>query len=142
MNIECNVDIIFSENYPHVKLKFPHEYKHALQGLESQLTMKAISQVYVKLGYPKKPRTTGKDSQNHALNGYVSQICRENGDEFDDVKMEIKRRAIKRGYPFHTDSFGNVVPESESNASTVECSYLIEEAGVVAQFCNVVLKEI
>ena len=142
MNIECNVEVSISPVLGRVALLFPHGYYDALVLLSDNRRVKKSAQVYVKLSPPKKPRTTGKDSQNHALNGYVSQICRENGDEFDDVKMEIKRRAIKRGYPFHTDSFGNVVPESESNASTVECSYLIEEAGVVAQFCNVVLKEI
>ena len=125
-----------------VKLRFPHGYEDALRVLDKRLKSKKASQVYVKIGYPRKPRTTGDKSQNHHLNGHIQQICQETGDEFDDVKMEIKRRAIKRGYPTRTDSFRNVIAESEGNASTVECGYLIEEAHDVAAFCNVKLREI
>ena len=137
--IECNCDIEI--NGRDVKLTIPQGWGDALHVLEERLKSKKVHQVYVKLGYPRKPRTTGDKSQNHHLNGHIQQICFETGDEFDDVKTEIKRRAIKRGYPSHTDSFGNVVPESEANASTVECGYLIEEAHDIAAFCNVRLKE-
>ena len=140
--IECNNCEWLSSHGTTITLRLPNYSHDALAMLGKKLAENRVSQVYVKLGYPRKPRTTGEKSQNHALNGYVSQIIKETGDEFDDVKMEIKRRAIKRGYPFRTDSFGNAIPESESNASTVECSYLIEEAKTVAQFCNVKLREI
>ncbi len=139
--IDCNnadIEITGCE----VKLHLPNNYRDTLELLGKKLRDKRISQVYVKMGIPRKPRTTGEKSQNHHLNGHIQQICQETGDEFDDVKMEIKRRAIKRGYPSHTDSFGNVIPESEANASTVECGYLIEEAHDVAAFCNIKLKEI
>jgi len=141
--IECNCDIAFSLQNPNaVRLTFPGGYEDALYVLDERLKSKKVNQVYVKLGMPRKPRTTGDKSQNHHLNGHIQQICIETGDEFDDVKMEIKRRALKRGYPSHTDTFGNVIPESEGAASTVECGYLIEEAHDVAAFCNVKLKEI
>jgi len=142
MNIECNVDV---EIYPvngFVRLNFPHGYYDALSVFATGLKEKRVTQVYVKLGYPKKPRTTGKYSQSAHFNGHVQQIAQYTGDSFDEVKMHLKREAISMGYPCHTDSFGNVTPESEANASTVECSYLIDTAHRVASFLSIVLKEI
>lgn len=138
--VEANCDIFFGPKGS-VTLKFPTGWLDALSVLRQELDRKRLSQAYVKLGKPRKPRTTGEYSQSHHLNGHVQQIAAETGDEFDDVKMEIKRRAIKRGYPFRTDSFGNVVPQSEADCSTVECAMLIEEAHDVAAFLNIKLKE-
>jgi len=55
--------------------------------------------------------------------------------------MHVKREAIADGYPVRTNSWGEVVPQSESDASTVECAMLIEAAHRVASFLGVVLKE-
>lgn len=139
--VEANCDIVFSTDNPLVvTLRFPRGWGDSVQMLRQELEQKRVTQAYVKLGKPRKPRTTGEKSQNHALNGIIQQICVETGDNFDDVKEEVKRRAIRRGYPKRIDSFGNVHGISESNASTIECGYLIEEAKMVADFCNVRLK--
>jgi len=141
--IECNnCDIDFMVPDGSITLAFPKSYDISLELLKEKLFHKRITQVYVKLGMPRKPRTTGDKSQSHHLNGHIQQIAQYTGDDFDDVKMEIKRRAISRGYPFRTDSFGNVVPESEANSSTVECAMLIDTAHEVASFLNLRLKEI
>jgi len=139
--IECNCDIAFGDNPGTVCITFPRAWHDEVLQFKQLLDNKKVTQAYVKLGKPRKPRTTGDGSQSHHLNGHVQQIAEFTGDEFDDVKMEIKRRAIKRGYPFHTDSFGNAVPDSEANSSTVECGYLIDEAHEVAAFLNIKLKE-
>ena len=97
--------------------------------------------LYLKVDTPKKPRTTGYKSQSHHFNGHVQQLANETGDYFDDMKMNIKRKAISKGYPSRTNSFGDAVPISEADASTVECSYLIDTAHEVASFLNVRLKE-
>jgi hypothetical protein len=137
--IESNCDLVqYSHNQ--VTVKLPSGAEDAWATLVQRLAEKRVNQVYVKIGYPRKPRTTGDKSQNHALNGIIQQIIQETGDEFDDVKEEIKKRAIKRGYSFHTDTFGNVHGDSEANASTVECSMLIDEAKDLAAFCNVKLR--
>jgi hypothetical protein len=140
MAIECNnceVSFLGME----LDITFPDSYMDALFALQEKMDKKRVTQVYVKLGMPRKPRTTGDQSQSHHLNGHIQQIAQYTGDDFDDVKMEIKRRAISKGYPFRTDSFGNVVPESEANSSTVECGYLIDTAHEVASFLNVKLRE-
>ena len=137
--IECNVDVEITDR--DVKLRFPRGYETALSVLKGKLVSKKVHQVYVKLGYPRKPRTTGEGSQNHHLNGHISQIIQVSGDEFDDMKDIIKQRALKRGYPFRTDSMGNVRPQGERDCSTAECAMLIEEAHDVAAFLNIKLKE-
>lgn len=138
--IEANCEIV---NYTGntLSIKIPYYLIDSWKVLHQSLRERRVNQVYVKLGKPRKPRTTGDGSQSHHLNGHVQQIAAETGDEFDDVKMEIKRRAVKRGYPFRTDSFGNVVPQSEADCSTEECAMLIEEAHDVAAFLNIKLRE-
>ena len=35
---------------------------------------------------PYKPRTTGKGSQNHHLNGHIVQICNYTGNDYETIK--------------------------------------------------------
>ena len=59
--------------------------------------------VLVTLQPPKRPRTTGADSQNHHLNGHIMQICAETGNDYDSVKDAIKMIAVENmGYPYKT----------------------------------------
>lgn len=139
--LESNCDVVFGSHPCVVTIRFPQWWGDGVKMLRQELERKRVTQAYVKLGKPRKPRTTGSGSQSHHLNGHVQQIAAHQGDEFEDVKMEIKRRAIKRGYPFRTDSFGNVVPQSEADCSTVECAMLIEESHDVAAFLNIRLRE-
>ena len=97
--------------------------------------------VSVKIHPPRKPRTTGEKSQSHHFNGHIQQICQFIGEDFDVVKMEVKRRAIKRGYPTRETKFKKVIPISESEASTEECAILIDTAHEIADFLNLTLKE-
>ncbi len=138
--IEVNVDLV-QYSHDQVTIKLPASAEDAWSALVQSLQKKRVYQVYVKIGYPRKPRTTGEHSQNSHLNGHVQQIAAYTGDSFDDVKMHIKREAIAMGYPYHTNSFGEVVPDSEANASTVECGYLIDTAHRIASDLGITLKE-
>lgn len=94
--------------------------------------------VTVTIEKPFRPRTTGYKSQNHALNGYIQQICMDTGQDFGTTKNYIKQMAIGMGYPRKTrrlpngcvedvmDWFGNPIGISESDASVQDCSLLIE----------------
>jgi hypothetical protein len=140
--LECNVDILFSlQDSRRLQLQFPHGWEDAVTLLKQELARRSISQAYVKIGLPRKPRTTGEGSQSHHFNGHVQQIAAYTGDSFDDVKMHLKREAMSMGYPSHTTKFGEVVPESEANASTVECGYLIDTAHRIASEFGIILKE-
>ncbi len=85
----------------------------------------------VELSKPGKPRTTGKDSQNHAINGAIQAIAKWSGHSFDDIKEHMKREAISRGYPFREIKAkdGRVIgvrPYSETEITTVQAGYLID----------------
>jgi hypothetical protein len=98
------------------------------------------------LDKPFVPRSTGWKSQNHHLNAHCAQIARDTGNDMADVKTGVKARSIKRGFPEpHTIKVkgrGAVeVWKSESDCSTVECSWLIDETHQVADELGIVLIE-
>ena len=97
--------------------------------------------VLVTLQPPKRPRTTGENSQNHHLNGHILQICNETGNDYDSVKDAIKMLAVEvMGYPYKTIA-GRVVPQRERECSTIECALLIEAAHVLAADLGIILQE-
>lgn len=59
---------------------------------------------YVCLSFctPKRLRSTGKESQNHHLNGHIQAIAKESGNDFETTKLAVKDIAIDLGYPFRT----------------------------------------
>ena len=108
-------------------LRLPRSVTAQIEALCHMPSVMKSQQIYVKLAPPKRPRTTGERSQNHAIHGYATQIGGFTGDYKEDVIKEAKRRAVTHGYPTHEDSFGNIVPDSEKGISTVEAGYLIDE---------------
>ncbi len=90
---------------------------------------------------PKKPRTTGKHSQNHHLNGHIMQICGETQNSYSAVKDEIKRIAAEEmGYPCEEVN-GHRHPVGESESSTEDCAKLIEATHVLAADLGIILQE-
>ena len=97
--------------------------------------------VLVTLQPPKRPRTTGENSQNHLLNGIIVQICEETGNDYDSVKNAVKMLAVESmGYPYKTIG-GQIVPQRERDASVDECALLIEAAHVLAADLGIILQE-
>ena len=97
--------------------------------------------VLVTLQPPKRPRTTGKDSQNHHLNGHIMQICNATGQDYETIKYCVKMIAVEQmGYPYKTIA-GHIVPQPESESSTDECAKLIEAAHVLAAQLSIILQE-
>lgn len=97
--------------------------------------------VLVTMQPPKRPRTTGKDSQNHHLNGHILQICGETGNDYDTVKYCVKMIAVEQmGYPYKTVA-GHIVPQRERDCSTEECAKLIEAAHILAAELSIILQE-
>lgn len=97
---------------------------------------------------PFRPRSTGKDSQSHRINGFCAQIAAHTGDDFDTVKIRCKQRAISRGWPFITieEDIDGVthefkVAKSEADASVEEAKFLIEAVEEYAAECGVILEE-
>ena len=97
--------------------------------------------VLVTMQPPKRPRTTGENSQNHHLNGHIMQICNETQNSYNAVKDEIKRIATEEmGYPYEEIN-GHIHPIGESESSTDECALLIEAAHVLAADLGIILQE-
>lgn len=103
---------------------------------------KKSNYIKVELSPPYKKRSTGKDSQNSHIWGHITQIAKETGNDIDDVEYELKRRAIKRGYPYHINKLnGDIMPNSMKHINTLEASYLIEELHQLASELEIVLVE-
>lgn len=97
-----------------------------------------------------KPRTTGRKSQNHRLNGFVSQFCDATGNDFADIKLYVKRKAMRRGLPAKTDNNGEIIyskvdgeplPMSEADMDTVQCSWVIKEIQQLSAEEGIILRE-
>jgi hypothetical protein len=90
---------------------------------------------------PKRPRTTGPESQNAHLNGHIMQICNETCNDYDSVKDAVKMLAVESmGYPYKTIA-GRIIPQRERECSTDECAKLIEAAHVLAADLGIILQE-
>ena len=89
----------------------------------------------------RKPRTTGKRSQNHRINGHIQVICKDNGEDFYFMKEWLKYKAIRRGYPFDTAPDGTVIPWSESRIDTIQAGYLCDEINQFAAERGILLPE-
>ena len=88
----------------------------------------------VAIDKPYKSRTTGEGSQNNKFYALVTEICKETGNDIEDVKDALKERAIKRGYPYRCNELtGKIKPYSTTQVNTVEMGYLIDEA---IQLCS------
>ena len=97
--------------------------------------------VLITMQPPKRPRTTGKDSQNHHLNGHIMQIVNETGNDYETVKYCVKMIAVENmAYPYKTIA-GHIIPQPESQASTDECAKLIEAAHILAADLGIILQE-
>lgn len=97
--------------------------------------------VLLTLQPPKRPRTTGKGSQNHHLNGHIIQICNETGNSYDAIKYCVKMLAVEEmGYPYEIID-GHIWPKAEHESSTDECALLIEAAHVWAAQHGIILQE-
>lgn len=99
---------------------------------------------------PRRPRSTGKNSQNSHVWGHASQIAAETGNDVDDVMKEAKHQAISRGYPAAMDPDGNPIRiygtdqikgESTADISVEECKILIDVLHQIAGEFSIKLEE-
>lgn len=113
-------------------------------------------EMLVTIESPFRPRTVGANSQNHALNGIIQQICQDTGQDFQSTKEYIKSKAVEMGYPMLTrkrmqggqvieepvtDWYGNIRGISEADSSVEECAILIECAiRIATQDLGIVLR--
>lgn len=117
------------------------ELQEALRNILRTCQDKYSDYVSVTFKPPYKPRTTGKGSQNHHLNGHIMQICNVTGNDYETIKYCIKMTAAEQfGYPTQTVA-GHVVPKRESDCDTSECAMLIEASHYLAAQLGIILRE-
>ena len=126
----------------HIAFDLPHD-AGARETIRRELEKcrdKHNDYVLVTLQPPKRPRTTGKDSQNHLLNGIIVQICEETGNDYDSVKDAVKMIAVEQlAYPYKTIG-GKIIPQRERDCSVEECSKLIEAAQMLAADLGIIVR--
>jgi tRNA U38,U39,U40 pseudouridine synthase TruA len=125
----------------HFIVYIPEGQKDSAMFLYDKLTSKYNSVANVEITVPYKKRTTGKYSQNRHINGHVQQIIEYTGDDYNNYKYQAKLRAIKRGYPYTLNKFGQPVPFSETKINTIQAGYLIDQLHEDAAFLGIILKE-
>lgn len=90
---------------------------------------------------PYKPRSTGKGSQSHHLNGHIAQICNVTGNDHETIKYCVKMLAVEQlDYPY-TQVAGHIIPKRESDCDTAECALLIEASHMLAAELGIILRE-
>lgn len=84
----------------------------------------------VDLQKPYKSRSTGKGSQNNLFYALVTEICKETGNDIEDIKDYLKEKACaRRSYPYEVNKMtGRIRPYSTTKVDTVQMAGLIEEA--------------
>lgn len=118
-----------------ITFRIPIDYQIAVDALAEKHEWLTVS-----ISRPRKPRTTGKGSQNSHAWGHMAQIARETGHEVYEIEYLAKYRAIKRGYPVNT-CLGMPVPKSQSEIDTLEAGYLIDELHMIAAENGIKLTE-
>ena len=132
--VECNVDI-GEKGYNYVKLIFPAFALESWDELVNKLAKKRVVQVYVKLGYPRKPISKGERGQMNRIHGQCHDIAIQlsvGGKEYttDDVKEAMKRMSVGIGYRTEMNDIDGV----EQPISLADAT--MEEAGFVTTTIN------
>ncbi len=123
------------------KLRIPPVNQDTFKALLEYCNNKRGGYMRIQLSPPFKHRSTGEKSQGNHINGHVQQIANETGEDFDILKTEAKRKAIKRGYPIRTNIFGEAVPLSETEIDSEQAGFLIESLHEIADFLGIKLNE-
>ena len=119
-----------------VKAELLHLWEGAKKDYNGYLT--------VDLKKPYKSRTTGKGSQNNLFYALVTEICKETGNDLEDIKDYLKEKACaRRSYPYEVNKMtGRIRPYSTTKVDTVQMAGLIEEAIQLCAELGIVIEPI
>lgn len=107
--------------------EIPAAYYDVVKALTKRAAERHASYMSLRLGLPRKPRTTGRKSQNTKIHGIVDVWVSQFGNDHDTTYHTLKRMAMNDGeYPFDEMFDGGREPRSETKLSTVEAARFIE----------------
>lgn len=139
--VQITLKRVFQKGLLSFEIPREPELKNALVSVLSTCQSKYNDYVHLTIKPPYKPRTTGKGSQNHHLNGHIMQICNFTGNDYETIKYCIKMIAVEQmNYPYTTIA-SHIVPKRESNCNSEECAKLIEASHVLAAQIGIILRE-
>ena len=123
-------------------LHYPNEsFKMAIIKLWNSAKKRFNGYLSIDVERPYPARTTGKGSQNSLFWKLVAYISNETGDTPEAVELDLKLKAVAKGYPYHVSRItGRMIPESMTKINTVQMSYLIDTAYEVCSFLGIVLE--
>jgi hypothetical protein len=93
------------------------------------------------LATPFRKRSTGANSQNRRINGFIQQIAQFTGMPFSGLKEYCKAEAVGEGYPFVTLPNGAVIGKSEAEISVEEAVILSGTIERIAAEWGIELRE-
>lgn len=130
----------FKKQLGFITFKIPEGFQGALDMLADSVK---TGQLTVKISKPRKPRSTGRYSQNSHSFGHAMQLAQHTGHSLHEIEYIAKVRAITKGYPVKPtlSPFGLPMVESQANIDTAECAILIEEYHMMAAEIGLQLKE-
>ena len=139
--VQMTLKRVFHKGFLSFEVPREPELKNALVTVLSACQKKYNDYVQVTIKPPYKPRTTGKGSQNHHLNGHIIQICNYTGQDYETIKYCIKMIAVEQlNYPYKTIA-GHILPKRECDCNTEECAKLIEASHILAAQIGIILRE-
>jgi len=132
-----------------LSLIIPESYQEYKKQLLEYCVEKRGGFISLSLSPPKRPRSTGKGSQSHHLNGHCQQIATIIGQPFEDIKKYVKQQAISMGYPILEtengdnlcDMWGNLFGISEADSTVEQCKLLIDQVHQLADELGIKLEE-
>jgi hypothetical protein len=130
----------FKKQTGFITFKIPEGFQGALDMLADSVK---TGQLTVKITKPRKPRSTGENSQNNHAWGHAMQLARHTGHSLHEIEFIAKVRAITKGYPVKPtlSPYGVPMVESQENIDTAECAILIDEYHMMAKEIDLELKE-
>lgn len=141
MEVDCLVKRIKTGNQHLIQFAIPDQAVPAFTDLFRKGRDKTGETYRLRLALPFRPRSTGKFSQSHRINGFIQQMAMSTGIPFQGLKEYCKAESIGEGYPFVTLPTGAVIGKSEADISVEEASILIGTIERIAAEWNITLIE-
>ena len=132
--IECTAEVVSSRSCE-ITLRLPNNLRESLEMLGKKLKDNRVTQVYIKLGYPRRPVSRGERGQLNRIHGQCQDLATQLSDGVkmytkEEVKAAMKRMAVSIGYRTKFNDIDGI----EEPISLTEAT--MEEAGFVTTTIN------
>ena len=127
-----------------VRILVPEAWQDEWLDLAARIKKRGAHQMYIKLGLPRKPRSTGYRSQNTHVHGHASQIAESVGESKSKIiadAVSLASGQLGEDFPTYVDYKGDRVLCSEPEWDSRTAAVVIDKLHDIAGVCGVTLKE-